>query len=95
MDRSIETFHSQLDKTGQVMLDIKVTPKSSRNAILGFMDDGTLKVALTVAPEKGKANEALLKLLADEFDVAVSNISIIKGENQPRKRVVIEKNKVS
>ncbi len=44
-------------------ISVKVIPKASKNEIVGWEED-ILKVRLTVVPEKGKANEALIALLS-------------------------------
>jgi len=68
---------------------VKVIPKASKNEIVGWEGD-TLKVRLTAAPEKGKANEALIALLAKEYGVAKSQITILKGETSRNKLVEIQ-----
>jgi len=68
---------------------VKVTPRAGRSEVAGFMPDGTLKVKVAAAPEKGKANEALCALLAGHFGVARRNVSILSGETSTRKRVRI------
>ncbi|MBV8062463.1 MAG: DUF167 domain-containing protein, partial [Nevskia sp.] len=50
------------------VLELKVSPKASRNAITGFLGEA-LKVAVTAAPERGKANEAAEELLAKALDL--------------------------
>ncbi len=70
-------------------INIKVTPRSSRNEIIGEMLDGTLKVKLTAAPVDGGANEALIKLLSDVWDVPKSKITIIKGKTSRNKTIEI------
>lgn len=49
-----------------------------------------LKVRLTAAPEDGKANEALLRLLAKEWKCPPSSLEIISGETSRYK--IIRKN---
>lgn len=51
------------------------------------MADGTLKVKVTSAPEKGKANAELRAVLARAYNVRPSEIEIITGETSPLKRV--------
>jgi len=51
---------------------------------------GRLRVCVTQAPEKGKANKALLNVLARWLDVRRSRLSLIAGETSPRKEVLIE-----
>jgi len=71
-------------------LKIKVTPRSSKNEVVGQMADGTLKIRLTAPPVDGKANEALIKLLSAHFKIAKSKISIIKGQKSKNKTVEIQ-----
>ena len=78
------------DEKGKVnmKISIKVLPKSSKNEIVGWEGD-ILKVRLTAAPEKGKANEALITLLAKEYGVSKSSITILKGATSQKKIVEI------
>jgi uncharacterized protein (TIGR00251 family) len=72
---------------------LKVTPKAKREQIGGLLDepDGgkALKVAVTAAPEDGKANAAVIALLAKEWGVAKSAISVVSGATDRRKLVEI------
>ncbi|MCB2107485.1 MAG: DUF167 domain-containing protein [Rhodobacteraceae bacterium] len=71
-------------------LALRVTPKSSRNAITGVMDlpDGqALKVAVTAAPDKGEANAAVCALLAKTFSVAKGAVNVITGATDRHKKV--------
>ena len=68
---------------------MKVVPKSSRNEIVGLQPDGSLKVKVTAAPEKGKANAAICAFLADEFGVPKRNVEIVRGETSSVKHVKI------
>ncbi len=68
---------------------VKVIPKSSRNEIVGKMDDGTLTVKIAAPPEKGKANAELCAFLAKHFHVPVRNVSIVTGETSHRKLIRI------
>lgn len=70
-------------------LDVKVVPKSSRPGVIGPLADGTLKVKVTSAPERGKANQEVREVLAGYFGVPVRNVLILSGETSPRKRVRI------
>ncbi|MDB5975914.1 MAG: hypothetical protein JWR07_2674 [Nevskia sp.] len=70
------------------LLDLKVSPKASRNAIAGFMGE-TLKVSVTAAPERGKANAAVEELLADVLGLPLSAVSVVAGHTAKTKRVEI------
>lgn len=67
---------------------VKVSPKSSRNEVLK-VSDGEYKVKLTAAPVDGKANEALIEILAKHFKVAKSCVAIVGGKSAKTKIVDI------
>ena len=69
---------------------VRVQPKTSRNEIISQFD-GTLKVFLTVSPVEGKANEALVKIIAKEYNVAKSRVRIVQGLKSRDKIVEIDK----
>lgn len=54
------------------------------------MPDGTWKVKVTAAPEKGKANRALLEFLAERLGVSKSRIRITSGETSQLKRIRVD-----
>jgi hypothetical protein len=76
-----------------VRLRLKVTPKAKRAAIGGLQPEADggfcLKVAVTAAPEDGKANAAVIALLAKEWGVAKAAISVVAGATDRRKLVEI------
>jgi uncharacterized protein (TIGR00251 family) len=72
-----------------VRVAVRLTPKASRNAIACIAEAGqgeaVLKVMVTAVPEAGRANEALIKLLAKEWGVAKSSISLVAGATDRNK----------
>lgn len=66
-----------------VRLTVRLTPKSSRDGLGGLdLRDGArpaLSARVRAAPEDGKANEALTKLLARELDVAAGAVRLVSG----------------
>ncbi len=72
-----------------MILRIKVTPRSSRSAIVGELPDGTLKVRIAAAPERGKANQELRRVLAEHYKVAPSAVTVISGHTASLKLVRI------
>jgi uncharacterized protein (TIGR00251 family) len=60
-------------------LAVRVTPRASRNEIVEIQDDGTVKIHLTAPAHEGKANEELIKFLAEIFGVPKSNVDIVAG----------------
>jgi uncharacterized protein (TIGR00251 family) len=69
---------------------VKVIPRSAKTEIAGEMGDGTLKVKVAAAPEKGKANEALCSFLAEHYGVPRSAVTIISGHSAALKLVRVE-----
>ena len=74
---------------GRLALKVKVTAKSGRSEIAGSLADGTLKVRLRAAPEKGRANAELIDLLAREFGVRREQVTLVSGETSPTKHLRI------
>ncbi len=57
---------------------LRVTPGASRNTIA--RDGDTLRIHVTAVPEAGKANAAVLKLLAKAMGLPKSRLLLIRGE---------------
>lgn len=77
-----------------IIIPIKVQPNASKEGIIGEYN-GQLKIAVAAPPEKGKANKAIIKLLAERLNTKVSCIKIIAGETSREKRLFIEGLKAS
>lgn len=71
------------------ILRVKVKPGAKKQAIQ-TTEDGSLIVHLKSPPVEGKANAELIKLLAEKFDVAKSNVQIKAGLSSKQKRVEID-----
>lgn len=70
-------------------LQIRVQPKAKRNSI-EVVEGSKLKVYVTTAPEGGKANDAVVALLAKSLGVAKSHIRILRGHKSRDKLLDIE-----
>lgn len=70
-------------------LNVKVVPGSSRSQIVGWLGDA-LKIKVTAPPEKGRANEAVVALLAHKFGISTDHIQIESGHSSPSKVVAIQ-----
>lgn len=74
-----------------VVFHVRLTPKGGRDAVEGWAlaaDGGRhLKVRVRAVPEQGKANAALLALLAKELGLAKSALAITGGEKARLKTV--------
>jgi len=75
---SKRSFHLHDGKHGAA-LAVRVTPRASKNEIVEVLSDGTVKVHITAPPVEDKANQALLKFLAEILDVPVSRLEIVAG----------------
>ena len=71
-----------------VLLPVSAQAGARRNGITGVRN-GMLRVAVTAAPEKGKANRAIIGLLSEALDVPKSAIELASGETASQKRFVI------
>ena len=69
---------------------VKVIPNQPATEVKQIMADGTLKIAVAAAPEKGKANEELIRFLSDELAVDKAAIRISAGLTSRKKVVYIE-----
>jgi len=70
------------------ILPVRAHAGARRNELKG-VQAGALQVAVTQAPEKGKANKAIIALLADQLGLRKSQIELIAGETSPQKRFLI------
>ena len=73
-----------------IRLLIKVTPKASADRIQGWAEGGVLKVSVTAVPEDGKANKAVIALLAKRLKLPKSALIIASGETSRRKTLLID-----
>ncbi|NUQ28634.1 MAG: DUF167 domain-containing protein [Acidobacteriaceae bacterium] len=70
------------------LLPVRLHPGARRNAITGE-HDGALKIALTTPPVDGKANEALLRYLAEILGLPQNRIVLKSGQTSRSKMVLI------
>ncbi|NQV28796.1 MAG: DUF167 domain-containing protein [Rhodopirellula sp.] len=71
-----------------IVLPVKAQAGARKNGITGE-HDGQLKVAVTQAPEKGKANAALAKVIANELGLKKSQVELGSGATSTSKSFVI------
>ena len=76
------------EKDGAVTVDIAVKPRSSREGV-GPLQGDRLCVAVNAPPVDGKANQAVVRVLAETFKVARSSVAIVRGETGRKKTVRI------
>ncbi|MGP1385677.1 MAG: DUF167 domain-containing protein [Thainema sp.] len=69
-------------------IQVKVVPSSSKDVIMGWLGE-SLKVKVQAPPEKGKANAAVIELLAEHLGIDKSQIEIASGHSSPNKVLLI------
>ena len=74
---------------GLAVLTVKVAPGARKDEVQGWMGD-TLKLRVAAPPEKGRANAAVVALLARTLSTSRDRIVIVAGAGSRRKRVRIE-----
>lgn len=67
---------------------VKVVPGARRNRVVGRYGDA-IKVQVFAPPEGGKANDAVLALLAEALRVKPNQLQLLKGHTQPRKVIQV------
>lgn len=76
------------DHPDGTVLSIKAQPGAKRNEVRVENND-QIKVCVTQRPEKGKANRAVLEVLAKFLDVRQSRMELLSGETSQQKRILI------
>lgn len=68
-------------------IEVRVTPGASADAITLAASGGPLAVRTTAPPEDGKANDAVLRLLAKALDRPVSSLELVRGATSRTKLI--------
>src|SRR5205807_6385426 len=76
------------DAGPHVTLSLRVQPRASRNAVVGWTGD-TLNIRLTALPVEGAANAACLSFLADLLDLPPAQLEILRGDRSRNKVIRI------
>lgn len=71
------------------MLATKVIPKSSRTEIKGW-ENNELVIRLAAVPDKGEANDELIRFLSSHLKIGKSKIQIIQGQKSRHKKILID-----
>ncbi len=72
-----------------VTLECRITPRARRDEIRGERD-GALLIALTAPPLEGRANDALIRLLAKTVSIPASSIQVLTGEHNRNKVLLFQ-----
>lgn len=81
-------------RDGDVLtLTLHIQPGAKRTGVAGLHGDA-LKIRLAAPPIEGRANEALLKFIAESFDVALRQVELRQGGQSRHKVVAVTGSKV-
>ncbi len=72
-----------------VIVDVKAQPGARRAGIVG-VQGGRLKVAVTQVAERGRANDALVAVLAETLELRRNQVELVSGGTNPLKRFLIQ-----
>lgn len=70
-------------------LVVKVVPKASRDELAGWIGDA-LKVRVSAAPERGKANAAVVAIIAATLGVPAPRVRLVAGTASERKTIAVD-----
>ncbi len=71
-------------------LVVRVHPGARRTGLEGWMADGTLKLSVSEAPEAGRANQAVVRLVAESLGVSTAQVVVAQGAGSRSKTLEIE-----
>jgi uncharacterized protein len=76
-----------VEKDGNLTVDVSVKPGGSRERL--EWDGAVLTIRTRAKPVEGKANAAVIEILAEAMDVPKSRVSLEKGEKSRQKRILL------
>ncbi len=71
------------------IVEVRVHPKANRNAV-ELSDGPTIRVYVTAPPERDRANQAVIALLAKQLNIPKSALRLVRGEKSRDKVLVVE-----
>jgi uncharacterized protein (TIGR00251 family) len=72
------------------ILNLKVVPGARQDRVVGPYGADAIKLQVSAPPEDGKANAAVVRVLAEALGVKAAQVSLLAGHAQPRKVVRID-----
>ncbi|MFH1089278.1 MAG: DUF167 domain-containing protein [Candidatus Uhrbacteria bacterium] len=72
-----------------MLLTIHATPNAKKTEITGWLDDNTVKIKIAAPPRDGKANQELIRFLAEHYKKPKSSIKIVRGAMTRIKQVEV------
>lgn len=72
-------------------ISVQLIPNAKENAVVGY-ENGAWKIRVQAPPVDGKANEALVRFIADLLDIPRSQVNIERGQLSRKKTIFIQAN---
>ena len=72
-----------------MQLQVKVVPGASRDEVAGWLGEA-LKIRVQAAPEKGKANKAVIRILSELLEVPRRQIELVRGAGSQNKVFAVD-----
>lgn len=82
------TLPSIRERGGEILVKVRAQPAASRDGVVGMHGDA-LKVAVSASPERGKANAALERVVAEALGLRESCVRVAYGERSRDKWVAL------
>ena len=73
---------------GRVVFTVKIVPSSSKTIVAGLLGE-MIRIKVSAAPERGKANECLVKYLVRILGVRKKAVSILSGKTSVVKQIAV------
>jgi uncharacterized protein (TIGR00251 family) len=71
-------------------VSVRVSPGARQNRIRGWLASGELRVAVSAPPERGRANQAVIELLAEALAIPRRAVSLARGGSSRQKTFEVE-----
>ena len=76
--------------TRKSRITVRLQPRASRDELLGWTEEGTLRVRVMAPPVGGAANAALVQLLAKRLGIAKSKVLLVSGATARNKVIEVQ-----
>lgn len=85
----IDHFRQELAQNGHIELRVRIRPHAPQSRLIDVLGDGSMKIDIAAPAEDGKGNTALVRFLAEAFEVSKASVSILSGKTARLKLVRI------
>jgi len=87
----ISTWQKKLQEKGKISFHVKVSPGANKTEWQDSLADGTWRLKVKAAPERGQANAEVVAFIASVFMVNKKSVEITAGGGARLKRIKVKK----